>query len=94
MCGTSEERRRARDYLDWLIAQRTGPVSVEVLDRDDVTVMEVRCSSCSLSLCAHFSVSSHTHSHFFPQLSSRPVCSPVCCIFASSISSAPCLQLF
>ena len=51
MCGTSEERRRARDYLDWLIAQRTGPVSVEVLDRDDVTVMEVRCSSCSLSLC-------------------------------------------
>jgi predicted RNA-binding protein Jag len=40
ICGNIQERRRARDYIKWLIAQRTGTVSVDTEDRDDVTVVE------------------------------------------------------
>lgn len=46
MCGYKSERRKARDYLKWLIAQRTGPVSVEDAgDRSDVTIVEVPTES-------------------------------------------------
>ncbi|XXQ35231.1 K Homology domain-containing protein [Plasmodiophora brassicae] len=46
--GTRDERRRAMDYLDWLLKQRRGgpvPLTPEDLQRDDITVMEVP-SSC------------------------------------------------
>ena len=35
------ERLRARDYINWLLAQRLGPVTVNILDRDDVTCVEI-----------------------------------------------------
>ena len=41
MCGTTSERIRARDYIDWLLAQRLGPVHVDILDREDVTCVEI-----------------------------------------------------
>ena len=42
MCGTYEERTRARTYLKWLLKQRSGSVNVEDLDkRDDVTLVPV-----------------------------------------------------
>lgn len=41
MAGFKDERKRARDYLEWLLQQRKGPVSVETSRRDDVTVVEV-----------------------------------------------------
>ena len=38
ICGTIEERTRARTYLKWLLKQRNGSVYVDDLtDRDDVT---------------------------------------------------------
>lgn len=45
ICGYRKERRRAKDYIKWLIMQRTGVVSVDVLDREDVTVVEVPAGS-------------------------------------------------
>ena len=46
ICGSSSERRRGRDYIKWLIAQRTGTVTVDGLeDRDDVTVVEAPSST-------------------------------------------------
>mmetsp|Transcript_36642 Transcript_36642/g.118456 ORF Transcript_36642/g.118456 Transcript_36642/m.118456 type:complete len:407 (+) Transcript_36642:50-1270(+) len=42
ICGTMEERVRARTYLKWLLKQRHGSVYVDDLkDRDDVTVVPV-----------------------------------------------------
>jgi hypothetical protein len=42
ICGTIEERSRARTYLKWLLKQRHGSVYVDDLrDRDDVTVVQV-----------------------------------------------------
>ena len=40
-CGYKRERRRAKDYLKWLLKQRDGPVSVDYEERDDVTVVRV-----------------------------------------------------
>ena len=46
MAGYKKERRRAREYLTWLIDQRRGPVAVpDARDRDDCTVMKARASS-------------------------------------------------
>ena len=40
ICGTIEERTRARTYLKWLLKQRNGAVFVEDLkERDDVTIV-------------------------------------------------------
>lgn len=40
--GTLLQRRRAKEYLTWILWQRVGRVfSVEHLDRDDITVIEV-----------------------------------------------------
>lgn len=41
MAGSWDERSRARDYLTWLMRQRTGPVSVDITGRTDVTEFEV-----------------------------------------------------
>jgi rRNA processing protein Krr1/Pno1 len=41
MCGTTEQRTRAAQYLDWLFAQLKGPVFVDYADRNDCTVVEV-----------------------------------------------------
>jgi hypothetical protein len=42
MSGTLAERKRARDYLSWLMQQRRGSVRVEDVEkRDDVTVLQV-----------------------------------------------------
>jgi len=42
ICGTLEERTRARTYLKWLLKQRHGSVYVDdVRDRDDVTIVPV-----------------------------------------------------
>ena len=42
LAGYKDERRRARDYITWLLQQRRGPVSVpDTRDRDDVTCVEV-----------------------------------------------------
>ena len=40
-CGYKRERRRAKDYLKWLLKQRDGPVTVDYEERDDVTVVRV-----------------------------------------------------
>ena len=40
ICGTLDERVRAKTYLKWLLKQRHGSVYVEDLkDRDDVTIV-------------------------------------------------------
>lgn len=39
--GTKEERARGRDYLRWLIEQRTGRSECRPEGRDDVTVVEI-----------------------------------------------------
>jgi len=44
IAGTRTERARGMDYLDWLIAQRKGPVRVSTTDRTDVTCLDVPCS--------------------------------------------------
>lgn len=41
LAGFKDERKRARNYLEWLLQQRRGPVSVDTRGRDDVTVVEV-----------------------------------------------------
>jgi hypothetical protein len=41
MCGSAQQRGRARQYLDWLFAQLRGPVTVDYAERDDCTVVEV-----------------------------------------------------
>ena len=42
ICGTIEERTRARTYLKWLLKQRAGSVYVDDLhERDDVTIVPV-----------------------------------------------------
>jgi hypothetical protein len=51
ICGTEAERSRARDYIKWLIAQRTGTVSVDTTGRNDVTVVEAPSSSIGFSKC-------------------------------------------
>ncbi|KAJ1611803.1 K-homology type RNA binding protein [Cryptosporidium canis] len=39
--GDLNERKRAREYLAWLIAQRTSTVSVDTRAREDVTVVSI-----------------------------------------------------
>ena len=40
ICGTLDERVRAKTYLKWLLKQRHGSVFVEDLkERDDVTIV-------------------------------------------------------
>jgi len=42
MAGTQKERRRCREFIDWLLAQRRGTVTVpDVQGRDDCTEMHV-----------------------------------------------------
>ena len=41
VAGTREERRRGWDYLNWLLKQRRGPLSVSPAGRDDVTEFKV-----------------------------------------------------
>merc|ERR1719265_2565258 len=42
MAGTLKERKRCKEFIDWLLAQRRGQVSVnDVANRDDVTEMHV-----------------------------------------------------
>ena len=42
ICGTMEERTRARTYLKWLLKQRSGSVHVDDLnEREDVTIVPV-----------------------------------------------------
>ena len=43
IAGFEDERKRANDYITWLLQQRNGPVSVpDFRGRDDLTVVEVR----------------------------------------------------
>merc|ERR1719230_990813 len=41
LAGTLKERRRAKDYIDWLLQQRRGMVTVDAAGRDDCTEMHV-----------------------------------------------------
>jgi len=42
MAGTYKERRRVKQFIDWLLAQRRGSVTVkDVTDRDDCTEMHI-----------------------------------------------------
>lgn len=41
MIGTLEERTRVKDYLRWLLLQRTGQCDVDLTGRTDVTTMSV-----------------------------------------------------
>merc|ERR1719230_1258254 len=41
MAGTLKERKRAREYIDWLLQQRRGMVTVSSHGRDDCTEMHV-----------------------------------------------------
>ncbi|CAK0850392.1 unnamed protein product, partial [Prorocentrum cordatum] len=41
MAGTMAERARARDYLHWLMKQRTGPIHVDIKNHSDITVVEI-----------------------------------------------------
>ena len=45
MCGSKKERRRARDYLRWLLKQRQGPVKVNADSREDVSVLTIPTDS-------------------------------------------------
>ena len=40
-CGYSDERKRARDYLRWLLKQKAGAVTVDSEGRDDASVVSV-----------------------------------------------------
>ncbi|KAF4680792.1 hypothetical protein FOZ60_012990, partial [Perkinsus olseni] len=40
ICGTKEERRRGRDYLNYLLDQREGEVHVDTDRRDDITIID------------------------------------------------------
>ena len=39
--GYKDERRRAKDYLSWLLEQRRGVVHITARGRDDLTIVEV-----------------------------------------------------
>jgi len=39
--GYKDERKRAKDYLGWLLEQRRGAVQIRDRDRDDLTIIEV-----------------------------------------------------
>merc|ERR1719235_365705 len=42
MAGTLKERKRCKEFINWLLAQRRGQVTVrDIADRDDVTEMHV-----------------------------------------------------
>merc|ERR1719210_393072 len=42
IAGTLKERRRCREFLGWLLAQRRGSVTIaNVIDRDDATEMHI-----------------------------------------------------
>lgn len=41
LAGQKDERKRARDYLDWLLAQRRGSCDVDTDGREDVTEVEM-----------------------------------------------------
>eukprot|EP00747_Dinoflagellata_sp_TGD_P063965 gnl/TRDRNA2_/TRDRNA2_153676_c4_seq1.p1 gnl/TRDRNA2_/TRDRNA2_153676_c4~~gnl/TRDRNA2_/TRDRNA2_153676_c4_seq1.p1 ORF type:complete len:251 (+),score=37.67 gnl/TRDRNA2_/TRDRNA2_153676_c4_seq1:237-989(+) len=41
MAGARAERRRAREYLGWLMKQRHGPLHVDVSGRKDITVLAI-----------------------------------------------------
>ncbi|CAE8643583.1 unnamed protein product, partial [Polarella glacialis] len=42
MGGTLKERKRVKQFIDWLLAQRRGSVTVgDVSDRDDCTEMHI-----------------------------------------------------
>lgn len=41
MGGFKDERSRAKDYLEWLLKQRKGALTVETRGRDDLTIVEV-----------------------------------------------------
>ncbi|CAE7892380.1 unnamed protein product, partial [Symbiodinium microadriaticum] len=41
MAGSLPARRRAREYLGWLLKQRTGTVYVDTHDRSDVTSVDI-----------------------------------------------------
>ena len=39
--GYKADRKRAKDYLKWLLKQRSGALSVDYEGRDDVTPVKV-----------------------------------------------------
>jgi predicted RNA-binding protein Jag len=41
MCGSGEERRRARDYIGWLLDQRNRSVRVDTRNREDCLAVKV-----------------------------------------------------
>merc|ERR1719502_2143085 len=41
IAGTLKERKRAKEYIDWLLQQRRGVVTVSASGRDDCTEMHV-----------------------------------------------------
>ena len=41
MAGNRDERQRCWDYLNWLLKQRRGPLSVSPKGRDDVTELKI-----------------------------------------------------
>ncbi|CAE7941071.1 unnamed protein product, partial [Symbiodinium necroappetens] len=41
MAGSLPARRRAREYLGWLLKQRTGTVYVDTHNRNDVTIVDI-----------------------------------------------------
>merc|ERR1719502_2184889 len=41
IAGTLKERKRAKEYIDWLLQQRRGMVTVDAAGRDDCTEMHV-----------------------------------------------------
>lgn len=41
VAGFKDERKRGRDYLQWLLTQRKGVVIVDTRRREDVTVVEI-----------------------------------------------------
>ena len=45
LCGAKKERKRARDYLRWLLQQRVGTVKVDADSREDVNVLSIPSDS-------------------------------------------------
>ena len=43
--GDKGQRQRAQDYMNWLLEQKTGPVTVNIEGRDDVDVVKVPSKS-------------------------------------------------
>ena len=66
VAGFKSERRRAKDYLSWLLQQRRGVVSVDTRDRDDVTVVEVPRDSVGASNFPLAARSPHTRLLLLP----------------------------